>query len=107
MDRLSDSYKNAVDMQTRVDLNTGKIKYTKNSPDIIGLRLGTMSERDIVEWLNYWDESLAEYPTYAFNFVSDEQYTQFTFRFVDALVNPIYIQDPRKLILMLVKSKEE
>ena len=68
--RLSASFKNAVDMQTLIDFNAGKVEYTKKSPDISGLRLGSLSERDIVEWLNRWDEILAEHPTYPFNFAS-------------------------------------
>jgi hypothetical protein len=43
----------------------------------------------------------------AFNKIEDGQYTQFTFRFVDSLGQPIYFQDPNTLILLIIKSKGE
>ena len=41
------------------------------------------------------------------NKIEDGQYTEFTLRFVDALVNPVYMQDPNKLILLIIKNKAE
>jgi len=43
----------------------------------------------------------------AFNKIEDGQYTQFTFRFVDSLGNPIVLQDPNTLILLIIKSAKE
>lgn len=43
----------------------------------------------------------------AFNKIEDGNYTQFTFRFVDSLGNPIVFQDPNSLILLIIKSKGE
>ena len=34
-DRLSTSFKNAVDMQTLIDFNAGNVEYTKKSPDTV------------------------------------------------------------------------
>ena len=67
-DRLSSSFKNAVDMQSIIDSNSGSIEYMKRAPDISGLRLGSLSEREIVDWYNRWDEIMAEHPRYPFNF---------------------------------------
>lgn len=43
----------------------------------------------------------------AFNKIEDGQYTQFTFRFIDSLGNPIILQDPQTLILLIIKSAKE
>ena len=43
----------------------------------------------------------------AFNKIEDGQYTQFNFRFIDSLGNPIVIQDPQTLILLIIKSGKE
>ena len=43
----------------------------------------------------------------AFNKVEDGQYTQLIFRFVDILGNPIILQDPNTLILLIMKNKSE
>ena len=58
---------------------------------------------------NLWGVALYIYQVsdLVFNKIEDGQYTQFTLRFIDALVNPIYMQDPNKLILLIIKSKEE
>lgn len=43
----------------------------------------------------------------AFNKISDGNYTQLTFSFVDSLGRPIKFQDPNMLILLVIKNKSE
>ena len=69
-ERLSLSFKNAVDMQRTMDSNFTRIEYAKKTPDTSRLYLGTLTERDIVEWLTRWDEIISEDPTYPFNIAS-------------------------------------
>jgi hypothetical protein len=69
-ERLSLSFKNAVDMQRTMDSNVTRIEYAKRTPDTSRLYLGTLTERDIVEWLTRWDEIISEDPTYPFNVAS-------------------------------------
>ena len=69
-ERLSSSYKRAADMQNAMDSGARKIEYTKKTPDTSGIRLGSFSERDIVDWLNQWEDVVAEDPEYPFNFAN-------------------------------------
>ena len=43
-------------------------RYTEKTPDISGIRLGSYSAREIVDWINECDDAVAEHPTYPFVF---------------------------------------
>jgi hypothetical protein len=68
MERLSISYQKAALMQNAMDASAKKIEYTKKTPDTTSIRLGTFTERDIVDWFNQWADAIAEDPQYPFSF---------------------------------------
>ena len=57
-------------MQRTMYSNLTRIEYAKKTPDTSRLCLGTLTERNIVEWLTRWDEIISENPTYPFNIAS-------------------------------------
>ena len=65
--RLSQSWSNAVLMQKAIEANQGNVQYAKKVPDTSRIYLGSLNEREIVEWESSWDELLAAHPTYPFN----------------------------------------
>lgn len=65
--RLSQSWSNAVVMQKAIEANQGNVQYAKKVPDTSRIYLGSLNEREIVEWESSWDELLAAHPTYPFN----------------------------------------
>jgi hypothetical protein len=67
-ERLSISFQKAALMQNAMDSSAKKIEYTKKTPDTTSIRLGTFTERDIVDWFNQWADAIAEDPQYPFSF---------------------------------------
>ena len=65
--RLSRSFSHTVDMQMLMDYKSKNVEYVKKASDTKNVYLGTLTERDIVEWQSRWDELLTEHPYFPFN----------------------------------------
>ena len=70
-DRTSGAVQGSISKDSNYSILSNVLTEESKTPILeSGIRLGSINEREIVDWINYWDEVVAEHPTYPFVFAN-------------------------------------
>ena len=70
-DRTSGAVQGSISKDSNYSIFSNVLTEESKTPILeSGIRLGSINEREIVDWINYWDEVVAEHPTYPFVFAN-------------------------------------